>query len=385
MAHVDNVRRHFPAVRTSTYLNTGSFGAIPDVAAEKMKECIELVTREGRLQGYWQQLSQVHSAVVEQLVNLFGVPESTIALTDSTTHGINIVLWGLSLQPGDEIVYSSTEHLGGILPVFAQKMRRGVTLKKFTVHRNPDQTIASLKSVLTRRTRLVVCTHVSYETGQVLPVARIAEQAHAADALCLVDGAQGAGADFIDLGASLIDFYALPGQKWLCGPDGVGALYVRPEAHSVLEPTYVGGGTLHPAHPHTLEGYFLPKDTARRYEHAHAGLVNWIGWLESLKFARVQVGWDYVFSRVQGLSGTLIEQLLDLPTVDVLTPRESRAGIVSFRMRGVPAERIVHAASERNVSVRSVAHMDVVRVSTGYYNAEDDIDRLMAILNRTDL
>lgn len=385
MAHVDNVRRHFPAVRASTYLNTGTFGPIPDVTADKMKEWVELLTRDGRLQGYWQSLGQVQAAVVEQLAHLLRVPESTIALTDSTTHGMNIVLWGMSLQPGDEIVYSSTEHQGGILPVFAQKMRRNTTLKKFVVHRNPDETMASLKAALTRRTRLVVCSHVSYETGQVLPVERIAQQAHAAGALCLVDGAQGAGAEYLDLGVSHIDFYALPGQKWLCGPDGVGALYVRPEAQSLLEPTYVGGGTLHPAQPHTLEGYFLPQDTARRYEHAQAGLVNWAGWLESLKFTRVQVGWDYVFSRVQGLSGTLIEQLLDVAGIELLTPRESRAGIVSFRMQDVPAARIVHAAAERSVFVRSIDHLNVVRVSTGYYNSEDDIERLMSILGRTDL
>lgn len=385
MAHVDNVRRHFPAVRANTYLNTGTFGAIPDVAGDCMKNLLELQVQEGRLQGYFPQLSTVQDQVLGHLATLFRAPASSFALTESTTHGMNIVLWGLPFQPGDEVVYTGTEHQAGILPVFMQKQRRGIHVKKFDVHRSIEETLASLDRALTKRTRLVVCSHVSYETGQRLPIERLAKRAHEVGALLLVDGAQGAGAEFIDLPESGVDFYALPGQKWLCGLDGLGALYIKPQLRDELEQTYVGYPSLHAEHPHALYGYFLPGDTTRRYEHGQFGLTAWAGWLESLKFIRVQVGWDYAFSRIHGLSGHLLDMLLDIPNVEVVTPRESRAGIVSFRMNGVPSERIVRAAQERNIFVRSIAHKDLVRVSTGFYNAEDDVERLINLVRRTDL
>ncbi|KPV44253.1 aminotransferase class V-fold PLP-dependent enzyme [Alicyclobacillus ferrooxydans] len=382
MAHVDNVRRHFAAVRTSTYLNTGTFGALPDTAVERMQQVLDLQFREGRLQGYFGQLATVREQVREQLANLFRVPESTLALTDSTTHGINVVLNGLLWHEGDEIVFTNTEHQGGMMPLFIQKQRQGIVLKQFEVGRTVEETLQRMKAAVSSRTRLVVVSHVSYETGQRLPIERIARTAHEYSALCLVDGAQGAGAEWIDLASTDIDFYALPGQKWLCGPDGVGALYVRERAMPNLEMTFGGAASLMENHPRTMNGYFLPADSARRYEYTFVNLTNWVGWLESLRFIRVQVGWDYAFSRIHGLSGTLLDQLLDVPGVEVFTPRDSRAGIVSFRMKDISAARVVAAAAERGIAVRSIPQHDLVRVSPGFYNAEDDIDRLLSLIRR---
>lgn len=383
VAHVDNVRRHFAAVRTSTYLNTGTFGPLPDVAMERMQQVVDIQFREGRLDGYFNQLAGVRDQVREQIAYLLHAPVSSIALTDSTTNGINIVLWGMLWQQGDEIVYTDTEHQGGMVPLFVQKQRQGVILKRVEVSRNPDETISRLRAALSPRTRLVVCSHISYETGQRLPIEQMAQVTHDAGALCLVDGAQGAGAQWFDVTESGVDFYALPGQKWLCGPDGVGALYVHPDAMAHVELTYASSASLRSEHPHVQNGYILPDESAHRYEDTFVSLTNWVGWLESLRFIRVQVGWDYAFSRIHGLSGTLLDQLLDIPAVDVVTPRDSRAGIVSFRLKDVPSERIVSDARERGIHIRSIPHRDLVRVSTGFYNAEDDITRLLALLQRS--
>lgn len=383
MAHVDNVRRHFAAVRTSTYLNTGTFGALPDVAMERMQQVVEIQFREGRLNGYFSQLAGVRDQVREQIAHLLHAPVSSIALTESTTNGINIVVWGMLWHKGDEIVYTDIEHQGGMVPLFVQKQRQGVILKRIEVSRNPDETITHLQDALSPRTRLVVCSHISYETGQRLPVEQIAQVAHEAGALCLVDGAQGAGAEWFDVTASRIDFYSLPGQKWLCGPDGVGALYVHPDVMAHVDLTYAGSTSLRREHPHVQNGYILPDESARRYEATFVALTNWAGWLESLRFIRVQVGWDYAFSRIHGLSGTLLDQLLDVPGAEVVTPRDSRAGIVSFRLKDVPSERIVSDAHERGILIRSIPHRNLVRVSTGFYNAEDDISRLLNVLKRS--
>jgi len=382
VAHVDNLRRHFPAVRQVAYLNTGTFGVLPDAAVEAMHNALRWQLEEGRRAAtYLPELRKVRQAVREELAQLFHVSSRSFALTESTTQAVNIVLWGLALQPGDEVIVTDVEHEGGLLPAFIQKHRRGVVVKSVRASAGADELMAAVQQAITPRTRLILCSHVSYATGHRLPIERLAQLAHAHHALILVDGAQGAGAEALDLSASDIDFYALPGQKWLCGPDGTGALYVHANAEAVLEPTYVGYPTLAEANAYGLHGSFLSGPDVARYEHTQVSLANWVGFLESLHMLRVTVGWDYAITRIHGLSGYLMDKLLDVPRVHILTPREARAGFVHFRMEGVLADAFVAAAAERSVDVKAMHTTNAVRVSTGFYNTEDDIDRLLAVLH----
>lgn len=381
MAHADNLRRHFPAVRTVAYLNTGTFGPLPDSAITAMKAALDAQLQQGRFAHETHAtFAQVRREIREQLAALFHVKPEHFALVDSTTHAMNIVLWGLPLDRGDEIIYTNVEHPGSLLPVYIQKQRRGVVLKRLDVSLSEDELISNLQALLTSRTRVIVVSHVSYQTGQRLPIEKIAQLAHREGAYCLVDGAQGAGAEPLSLGGSDIDFYAFPGQKWLCGPDGTGALYIAPRLLHVLDPTYVGASTLEEPHLYNFSGDYLGAETARRYEHTHASLVNWVGFLESLKFLRVRVGWDYAFTRIHGLSGSLLDQLLDVKDVRLVTPREARVGIVSFQVQGMAADRFVEEAKSRAIDIRYIRERDLVRVCCGFYNNENDLQRLVNLL-----
>jgi L-cysteine/cystine lyase len=177
-----------------------------------------------------------------------------------------------------------------------------------------------------------------------------------------------------------VDFYVIPGHKWLCGPDGTGAVYVRHSLLSVLDSTYAGEASLQASHLYNMSGHFIAADDARKLEHSAAALTNWIGFLESLKFLRIQVGWEYAFSRIHGLSGQLLDQLFDFNAVRIATPREARAGIVSFRVTGVSSRHFVEAARERDIDVQWIPERDLIRVSCGFYNSEDDLQRLCNLL-----
>lgn len=378
MAHVDNLRRHFPSLRHITYLNTGTCGALPDVTVERMKEVLMEQLQEGRLRNnYFNAIARVKQEVREQLASLFQVHPDNFALTENTTQAMNIVLWGLPFQPGDEIVYTDELHPSALIPIFLQKQRRGVVLKRVSARGTTDEVIAHVQSAISKRTRLVVCTHVCYQTGQRMPIEAIARVAHKSGVYTLVDGAQGAGTEPLDLAATGVDFYAFPGQKWLCGPDGTGALYVHSEHLSILDMTYAGVASLGSEQAYDSTGYFLPATHASRYEHARSDLLNWTGFLESLKFMRVQVGWDYVFTRIQGLSGQLLDELLNIPGATCVTPRAARAGIVSFQLADIASLAFEQAASERLIDVRFMPELNLVRVSTGFYNLEDEIQRIV--------
>jgi L-cysteine/cystine lyase len=381
MALVDNLRRHFPAVRRVVFLNTARFGLLPDATVMAMRDSLETQLEVGRADHeYALILDSVRQEVREQLCAVFGGNPDQYALVDSTAVALNAVLWGLPLAAGDEIIYTDVLNQDGLLPVYVQKQRRGVVLKRLDGTLPEELLLTQLESLLTPRCKVVVTCHVSPQTGQRLPIEKMAELAHSVGAYCLVDGSHGAGADPVSLPETDVDFYAMAGNKWLCGPDGTGALYTRPSLLTVLDTTYASGASLQSPNLYNLSGQFLACDDARKLEPSAGALVNWIGFLESLKFLRVQVGWEYTFSRIHGLSGQLMEQLLDFHTIRIVTPREARAGIVSFRVAGVSSRRVVEAARERDIEVQWIPERDLVRVSCGFYNSEDDLQRLLNLL-----
>lgn len=381
LAHADNLRRHFPAVRNGVYLNTGSFGALPDTAVQLMRDTLHWQLEDGRrADNYGELLQTTHRQIRDQLAHLLQVDADSFVLTDSTTHGLNIVLWGLSLQPGDEVIVTDLEHEGALLPVFAQRAERGVVMKVVDGTLPEEALCAALDDAMTARTRLIVCSHVSYATGHRLPIERIAQLAHARHVYVAVDGAQGIGADPFQLGGTDLDFYAFPGHKWLCGPDGTGALYIRKEVQPVLRQTYVGSRSLAAPYAFNGSGTYLASASAQRFEHSLADLVKWVGWLETLQFLRVTVGWDYAHTRIQGLSGQLQSALLDIEHVHVVTPRDRRAGLLHFHIQSVDAEQFVREAHSRGIYVRAIPDRQLVRVSTAFYNSEDDLDRLIHLL-----
>lgn len=380
MAHADNVRRYFPAIRQATFLNTGTFGLLPEVAVQTMQSALADQLTRGRGTRYYGDLASVKDKIREQLANLLDAPSECFALTDSTTDAMNIVTNGLHWQPGDEVIVTDAEYPGAMVSLFALCERRDVTLRVVDGALPEEEFMRQLERVLSPRTRLCVVSHVSFQTGQRMPVENIARMAHRYGAHLLVDGAQGAGADAISLRNSEVDFYALPGQKWLCGPDGTGALYVRADLFSVLRPVSQSYTSVKAVDAYNWTGSYLSWADARRFEHTTIGLERLMGWYESLQLMRVTIGWDFVFSRIHGMSGYLMDRLLDFDFVRVLTPRDSRAGLIVFQLQNQTAETFVKQARERDIVVRSISERRAVRVSTGCYNSEEDLDRVVQLV-----
>ena len=163
-----------------------------------------------------------------------------IALTHSTSGGMNLVLGGLDFAAGDEIITTDNEHPGLLEPLAALVRRHGVVVRVAEALHGSDP-LDAVASLIGPRTRLVALSHVLWANGRILPLREIAEAAHAAGAPVLVDGAQGVGAIDVDPAALGVDAYAGPGQKWLCGPNGVGFLWLADgfeERFEVASPSY---------------------------------------------------------------------------------------------------------------------------------------------------
>ena len=165
------------------------------------------------------------------LAGVVHVDPANVALTTSTTEGCNIVLAGLELGPDDEVVTTDSEHFGLLGPM--QASRANVRVGRIR-DRPPEDALEAIMAEVTPKTKLLALSHVSWLTGNLLPIEELQE---ATGLPVLVDGAQSGGA--IPVEASRYDFYTLSGQKWLCGPESTGGLYIKdPEALRVARPTY---------------------------------------------------------------------------------------------------------------------------------------------------
>ena len=227
------VRAALPSLSAAIQLNTGSVGPMPaevgrgDGPAGRLRARLRarpVRVLPGRAQ---QRIDEARAGVAAVL----GGELDEVAITHAATDGMNLGTWSIDWRDGGRAVTTCHEHPGGVGPLYMICDRYGVDLgfAEFSGDASDDEIVDQFDRLITPGTKLVSLSHVLWTTGLVMPVRRIADIAHERGALVLVDGAQAAGAipvNVRDLGA---DMYAIPAQKWLLGPEGLGALWVRRE------------------------------------------------------------------------------------------------------------------------------------------------------------
>ncbi len=378
---LNEVRRELPAVQNAAYLNTGSYGPLSRSAASAIEEANNQQFNNGRLSlSIGEANRSTASALRSSFARVMGCAGDEVALTHHTTDGMNIATWGVQYRPGDEIVTNSWEHPGGLLPVYAAARRFNLVVRFVPLSLDDDEEaiVDKFDRAIGPRTKLVSVTHVSWKTGAILPIERIAALVHEHGGLIAVDGAQSGGAMLLDMEALNADFYAIPGQKWLCGPEGIGALYVNRNRLGELLQTYVGYPSLRSGDAFDETGIFLPPPGAKRYEigttyrPAIAGMFSGLQWLELL-------GLDWVFERTQTITRQLRAALAALPSVRLVnTP--THAGLTSFTIDGIAPDTAVERLAQAGVLIRSVPDPTLLRVSSHFFNDESDIHRLCAAI-----
>lgn len=358
----EQIRAEFPVLERFAYLNAGTFGPLPRRTVEAMRGVEERALEQGRAgRAFFEEVVGDRERLREELASLIGAAPESIALTTSTTEGCNAVVAGLRLSPGDEVVTTDAEHPGLLGALRAWKLDvRAARVQD----RPPEDALDALDAEITSRTRLIAVSHVLWSTGAVVPVAKLAGRGIPV----LVDGAQAAGAIPVDVTELGCDFYTVSGQKWLCGPDATGALYVRPDRIGELElsyPSYLSWEDVS-----TLEAW----PNARRFESVWTPAASVTGLLASLAFAR-EVG-EERFARARSAAERCREFLAERAEV-VTAP--AQATLVSWRVEGDSAEA-VDRLYEAGVIVRDMPGVGWLRASCGYWTSEDDLRRLVDAL-----
>src|ERR671911_1641462 len=322
---VDALRAQLPAVQTTGYFNTGSNGPIPIVAYEAADATARRELQQGRIvPGTYVENRERNRRFAAMAATIFGADADEIALTHSATEGLGTALMGMTWRPGDEIITTFQEHPGLMLPIALLARRFGVVTRYADIGDGSSGVIEALASRITSRTRVIAVSHVLWSTGAVLPMREISELARQHELMVVVDGAQSAGQVPVDLHAMDIDAYAMAGQKWLCGPEATGLLYVRRDRFADIAPTYGRYGQFEPS------GYFIPAEGAMRYEIGEFYSPAVAPPEAALRWLRDEVGLDWAYDRIATLGAEFRHRLMGIDGVTVITPVESMAGLVNF-------------------------------------------------------
>jgi selenocysteine lyase/cysteine desulfurase len=343
-------RARFPVFERTAYMNAGSVGPLSRRTLEVMQLEESAALDEGRgAPSVFEKAFATMFAAVERVAAVIHVPAEKVILTTSTTEGCNIVVTGLRLSPDDEVVTTDAEHPGLLMPLLAS----GAQVRQARVRERPAaEALQAVLDEVTPRTKLVALSHVLWLNGHVMPLADIKRETGLP---LLVDGAQSVGAIAVD--ASVADWYTVSGQKWLCGPETTGALYVADD--STLRPRMQGFASS------------MFTEGAIRLSVTHLAPAMVAGFL-----AAVEELPEWGIERAAAMVAHCREALLEAGA-EVRT--ESGQGtLISFRVPGEPAE-LVKQAQAAGVVIRNLPD-GWLRASVGWWNDETDVDRLVRFL-----
>jgi L-cysteine/cystine lyase len=332
--------------------------------------------RTGRAdRNFWQDAVERRAEARAAAAAVLGTDPSRIALTHAATDGMNIATWAVDWRAGDRAVTTNLEHGGGLGPLWALRERWGVdlTIADLGTGADPAAVMEAMDRAIVPGTRLVSLSHVSWATGAQLPVREIAEIAHARGALVAVDGAQAAGAIPVSVDELGADFYAVPAQKWLLGPEGIGAVYCAPSVMDRPRLAFAGWYGFESIDL-AAQGTLWPD--ARRFENSTLHGPSVLGFARSTAWLSMFVGLPWIYERIGRLAGEAVAMLAEVPGVELLTPLEHMAGLVSFRIAGWQASAALHELEQRTLCIaRTIQPLDAVRISVGFFNTEAELRR----------
>jgi len=318
------------------------------------------------------------------LADFIGDPggATRVALTQSATDALNTLIGGMALpirmprKPGSTIVTTAEEHGSALMPTFARRLRGDRV--SVLPHRDDPTFLADLRREFADGASALVISLVSCKSGKVLPVTEATRIAHDAGGTVIVDCAQAAGEIPVDVNALGADAYAFLGYKWLHGPLGVGAMWIRDLAKfDVLRMGWRSQTAM------DLDGNIKLKDEASRFETGTVDAGAYVGLRQTLAVHRA-LG-STVNERIRALRARLLERLGSLP-FEILSRPADPTGIVVARPKAMAALEIVETMwRDHRIVVKHLSEpgLEAIRISFWALHEDADIDRLAEAFART--
>lgn len=379
-----------PALQNKTYFNYGGQGPLPEPSLAAITASWRTIQELGPFTSeVWPYIERTTATLRQRLAQWFGVGSHRVAFTENVTSGCVLPLWGLPWQSGDELLLSDCEHPGVVAACQELARRGGLSLAVLPVKdlrgapaATDGAVLERLERALTPRTRLVVLSHLLWNTGQVMPIAAVAERLrqHGRSPWLLVDGAQSLGS--LPLGeagaanaAAAADIYGCTGHKWCCGPEGLGAVALSERLLNESQPTLIGWRSL--SHEGSAGSGF--HGDARRFEVATSCIPLMAGLHQSLLLLEAEGTAAERLARLQASSRRLWEGLQAIPGLATLLEVPPPAGLVSFTAEGSP-DALVQVLGQQGIWLRTLEDPHCLRACTHITTSEVELDRLLEAL-----
>ncbi len=364
--------------------------AVIDAVADYYRTCNANVHRA--LHQVAAEATALYEAARTDLAGFIGAPETEcIVFTRGTTESINLVAhgWGDAiLKPGDEIVLSEMEHHSNLIPWQLLAARTGAQLQFIPVLDDGTLDLEAYRKLLSGNVKLVAITHMSNLLGTINPVREMVAEAHRAGALVLVDGAQSVPHFPVNVTDLDCDFLAFSGHKML-GPTGIGVLYARRNLLESMQPFLGGGEMILKVDWRSATWAEIP----HKFEAGTPNMAGAIGLGAAVRWLR-QFGMDTLHRHEAALTQYAIERLEEVPGLEIFGHAPERGGAVSFSLDGIHPHDVAQFVDQQGIAIRAghmcvqplirqLGHAALSRASFYLYNAEDDVDALVAALHKT--
>lgn len=329
-SEINTHRQNFIGLQDKYYFNYGGQGILPQSALNKIIDTYKFIDKIGafgiKINSWIQEnIDNAKTAIASEV----GAKPKTIVLTENVTSSCNIALWGIEWQEGDEILLTDAEHPGVIASIkeIARRFEVKMTVCPIIQTLNNGNPVEIIKNHLTAKTRLLVISHVLWNTGQVLPLKEIVQVCHNyphqnKPIQVLVDGAQSAGGIPLNLVESEVDYYGCTGHKWLCGASGVGFLYIREDLLTSLHPTFIGWRGLD-----FTNSDLTFTDDGSRFEVATSAYPLYTGLQEAIATHQSWGTIEERYDRIKKLSAYLWSKLQQIEGIECLKRYSSRVRV----------------------------------------------------------
>jgi selenocysteine lyase/cysteine desulfurase len=373
------VRKQFLLPENYAYLNTGGLGTSPAlvrVAVKKRMDQEDAHPSAGYSEKDWWKIK-------EECAPLLGpdVKKEELAFTSTATEGINIIINGLPLNRGDEIITSTHEHPALNVPLLYRMKTKGIVIKTFEPDLvNAPGNVQRIERLITKRTRLIFISHITCITGQIMPVEEIGQLARAKGLWFALDGVQAVGHLPMNIGEIGVDFYAVSGHKWLLGPRRTGIFYIKKDLldANIVKPCVVGA--------YSNGGYDMPKrqlklhPTAQRFEYATQNEALFYGLEAAVDFI-YSIGIENIRDHNKHLSEMFYIGLSEMSHVELLSPlqEKNRSSMIAFRIKNKDNRKITIQLEKKGFRLRQLVELNpqAIRASFHVYNNEQEVQRLL--------
>ena len=377
---IGSIRGDFPMLAHCTYFNCGGIAPLSNkVGAELLRVPTAMLE-----EGPWRMLTHDDDFLgIEKaratLAKFAGADPDEIAFTTQFSTAVNIVVEGLAWQAGDEVIVTDQEHPALLIPLMNVVRRHGLKVSRIPVSNNADQMLESFKAVLTDRTKLVAVSHVTTDSGTILPAEEMTRLAHEKGSYVLFDGAHALGQFPVNFHALDCDFYAMVGYKWMFGPYPSAALYIRRDRLDDIDVTWCGSNVTQTGSV-TMgveDLQWIPG--ARRFEYGgrtysyDTALAAGISFVEGL-------GLDAVQAHAKHLSARFHEGLQSISGAHIRSPQDLNhaTAITTFSLDNMDGVAVSTALRERwKMMQRAALRGSSVRISLASFIEESDVDQLV--------